>query len=106
MKDNQTDDIVTILTCRQCGLIGSWAWKHNTHQLKEAHESTNKGHTCITTHTTQQAVIKEAMKGVEGKICQRCKHQACPFCTDWCDTLINTPDGDIELCCDGECVYN
>lgn len=35
------------------------------------------------------------------KKCVKCGHGACPFCGDWCDTLL---DGE-DLCCEGECTY-
>lgn len=54
-------------------------------------------------------------------ICRRCGHERCPFCPDWCDTLLRseadggfipddernddgTPDWPV-MCCGGACDY-
>lgn len=36
-------------------------------------------------------------------VCEICNHPICPFCTDWCDTIIYDDENDGALCCDGEC---
>lgn len=47
------------------------------------------------------------LQGLEGIIeydlptCKKCGHKACPYCKDWCDSLLPNDD----LCCDGECTY-
>jgi hypothetical protein len=46
-----------------------------------------------------------ATSHVCSKVCIVCKHPACPFCGNWCDTLIDTDEEDGAMCCEGECTY-
>ena len=38
------------------------------------------------------------------RVCVRCGHGECPYCSGWCDMLVPEDDPD-DLCCDGRCVY-
>ena len=37
--------------------------------------------------------------------CKQCGHSPCPGCVDWCDEILHV-DGDVEICCDGECKWD
>jgi hypothetical protein len=39
-------------------------------------------------------------------VCRRCKHEVCPHCLNWCDTLLPPEEtGERDACCDGSCSF-
>lgn len=38
--------------------------------------------------------------------CVRCGHEPCPYCEDWCDTLVPDEEWGLKLCCDGACTWD
>lgn len=39
--------------------------------------------------------------------CLVCGHWSCPCCGDYCDTSVDGPDGEFNMCpCDGQCTYS
>jgi hypothetical protein len=50
----------------------------------------------------ERVVMEEALAAPK---CKRCGHPPCPHCMDWCDVVLHE-DGDVDLCCDGECDWD
>jgi len=56
-----------------------------------------KGATANTCGACGKAVSKVGQHDCK-YVCEKCGHQPCPFCGDWCDVVV-----DGKLCCNGKC---